>query len=323
MKKNLDALCRFSQDKLSQLQKEFETTLPKKYKEKYGICIYACGSLGRMELGEASDLDLFFISHSFGEENGEGTIPKADKEEFFSAVKSIGKELDFPPPSKNGKYLKFTPLNNLLDIGSSEEDYNNSFTARMLLLLESKPLYNLEAYDHLVKSVVEKYFVDYPPYKRNFYPLFLMNDIRRYWYTLCLNYEYRRDDDDDRAQRYRKRLKLKFARRITCFSMLACLYEKGVSPDYVIACVKKTPFERFEMLAQNSKELIDTLQKIRKEYEHYLILKTHSTSWWGKDPARKENAFKCADSFQHLLNYNFLKEIAKKNPPLLERIDLY
>ena len=321
MKKDLQSVCSFSQAKINELQKELDLALPDKSIDS-GICIYACGSLGRLELGKASDLDLFFITHSF-DENSIEAISEADEEAFFSEIRRIYKEFNFPKPSRDGRYLKFIPLHNILDIGSQEEDYNNSYTARMLLLLESKPLYNLGAYDKLVKSVVDKYFIDYPDHTQDFNPQYLMNDIKRYWYTLCLNYEYRRDEKDDTAERYRKRLKLKFARRITCFSMLACLYKKGVCPDYVVKCVKMTPFERFEMLAEGDKELTCILEKIKKEYEHYLILKTHHTAWWENDPKRKTEALNGADRFQHLVNHEFMSIIARENSELLEKMDLY
>ena len=144
----------------------------------------------------------------------------------------------------------------------------------MLLLLESKPLYNEKAYKKIVKETIDKYFSDYTDYSDEFYPLFLMNDILRYWYTLTLNYEYRRDDKDDVNKRYWKRLKLKYARLITCYSMLACLYHKNISPEYVLKSVEMTPFERLSMLADEREEIKDIVLKIETAYEWYLELRT-------------------------------------------------
>lgn len=321
MKKELDSFRHMSEDKLGRLREELSLALPEKYKD-YGICIYACGSLGRLEFGRVSDLDAFYIADSDLEGNGV-SIPEADKKAFFSEIRQISNKLGFPPPSKKGKYLVFTSREDLFDIGSQEEDSKNSYTARMLLLLESKPLYNQAAYNKLVEDVVDRYFIDYPDHPENFNPLYLMNDIKRYWYTLCLNYENRRDKKDDRAERYRKRLKLKFARRITCFSMLACLYKKDINKDYVVDCVNMTPFERFEMLAEGNKELSDVLEEIKQKYEHYLELKTHDTPWWEEDLKRKSAAFECADQFQQLINNGFMKKVAYENQNLLNLMDLY
>lgn len=319
--KDLEFYQGMSQKMLIRLQEELSHALPEKYKN-HGVCIYACGSLGRLEFGNASDLDAFYIVDSL-KEGRNGPIPKVDREEFFSVIRRINSMLDFPPPSKGGKYLVFTPREDLFDIGSQEEDSKNSYTARMLLLLESKPLYNKQVYDKLIEDVVDQYFIDYPDHTENFNPLYLMNDIKRYWYTLCLNYENRRNKNDDRAERYRKRLKLKFARRITCFSMLACLYKKGIDKSYVVTCTKMTPFERFEMLAKDNEELTAVLENIKQMYVHYLELKTHDTLWWEEDPNRKAVAFRDAGKFQRLINNGFMQRIACENPELLDLMDLY
>ena len=321
MKKDLNYFQGISYDKLKQLKEALAQALPEKYID-YGVCIYACGSLGRLEFGNASDLDAFYIVDTL-KKDSDGYIPETDKEVFFGEIRRISDELDFPPPSKNGKYLVFTPREDLFDIGSQEEDSKNSYTARMLLLLESKPLYNQRAYDKLIEDVVDRYFIDYPDHTNDFNPLYLMNDIKRYWYTLCLNYENRRNKKDDRAERYRKRLKLKFARRITCFSMLACLYKKGIDKNYVVKCATMTPFERLEMLAEGNKDLTVTLGKIKQMYEHYLELKTHNTTWWEEDSSRKASAFEYAVEFQHLINNEFMQKIACENPQLLDLMDLY
>lgn len=319
--KDLEFFQDMSQKMLIRLQEELSHALPEKYKN-HGVCIYACGSLGRLEFGNASDLDAFYIVDS-PKKSCSSPIPKVDCEEFFSIIRRINSILDFPPPSKNGKYLVFTPREDLFDIGSQEEDSKNSYTARMLLLLESKPLYNKQVYDKLIEDVVDQYFIDYPDHTENFNPLYLINDIKRYWYTLCLNYENRRNKNDDRAERYRKRLKLKFARRITCFSMLACLYKKGIDKSYVVTCTKMTPFERFEMLAKDDEELTAVLENIKQMYVHYLELKTHDTLWWEEDPNRKTIAFRDASKFQRLINNGFMQRIACENPELLDLMDLY
>lgn len=316
MKTDLDFFQSTSQNKLTQLQRELANALPEKYKD-HGVCIYACGSLGRLEFGNASDLDAFYIV------DRDGPVSETDREGFFSIIRQISNSLEFPPPSKNGKYLVFTPREDLFDIGSQEEDSKNSYTARMLLLLESKPLYNQQAYDKLIEDVVDQYFIDYPDHTEDFNPLYLMNDIKRYWYTLCLNYENRRNKNDDRAERYRKRLKLKFARRITCFSMLACLYRKGIDKSYVVECVKMTPFERFEMIAKDNEDLTAVLEELKQRYVHYLELKTHNSLWWDEDAGRKKAAFECAFEFQQLLNKEFMKKVACENRKLLDLMDLY
>jgi len=46
------------------------------------------------------------------------------------------------PFSNDGEFLRILYLEDMLEqLGGREDDYLNYFTARMLLLLESKPLY--------------------------------------------------------------------------------------------------------------------------------------------------------------------------------------
>ena len=267
-----------------------------------------------------SDLDLFFVTEGNGSQAF--AITNLDKYRFFAKLYEINSKLKYQDPSKGGIYWKFTPKENLLDIGSRQEDYNNSFTARMLLLLESKPLYNERAYKEIVKETINKYFSDYTDYPNEFYPLFLMNDILRYWYTLTLNYEYRRDDKDDANKRYWKRLKLKYARLITCHSMLACMYHKKISPEYVLKCVEMTPFERLSMLADEQEEVKDIVLEIEIAYEWYLELRKKGSEWWDT-PQHKDEAMTQADNFHNLVVHKFMKCIADGNPALRNRADVY
>lgn len=308
-----------SQQRLNELRNELRLVYPAGNFTNC-ICIYACGSMGRLEMTDSSDLDLFFVT----ENNDPQCTPisNLDKYNFFSALYNVNSKLKYQDPSKGGMYWEFTPKENLLDIGSRQEDYNNSFTARMLLLLESKPLYNENAYRKIVKETIDRYFCDYADYPDEFYPLFLMNDILRYWYTLTLNYEYRRDDKDDPNKRYWKRLKLKYARLITCYSMLACMYHKNISPEYVQKCVEMTPFERLDMLADERKEIKGIVSEIKSAYEWYLELRKEGPEWWNNQE-NKDDAMKRADNFHNLVVHQFMKCIADGNPALRNRADIY
>jgi hypothetical protein len=280
------------------------------------LCVYACGSLGRLELASNSDLDLFFILTN----NKDCT--NLDKYIFFAKLHKIHQDLGYKDPSKNGLYWDFISKEMLLDIGSRYEDFNNSFTARMLLILESKPIYNNRSYNYLLKSIINKYFIDYKDHSENFYPLFLMNDILRYWYTLTMNYEYRRDSCDDENKKNWKRLKLKYARLITCFSMLACLYKKGISPEYVITCVKMTPFQRLDMLCTHFSFISENVVKIKNEYEWFLNLKSESPEWWNYGDNKKE-ALIHADDFHKLVVHDLMKQLSLANPELQRKADFY
>lgn len=285
------------------------------------ICIYACGSLGRLEMSSGSDLDLFFILKNYNGHRYEYT--NIEKYCFFAHVNKVSSSLGFPPPSKGGMYWDFIAEEDLKDIGSRKEDYNNSLTARILLLLESKPLYNEEIYDSLIKEIVLLYFTDYKDHPKDFYPMFLMNDILRYWYTLTLNYEYRRDDSDKITKKYWKRLKLKFSRLLTCFSLLACLYQESISPDDVIAYVKMTPFERLYTLAESDSAITGIIEEIEQEYKWFIELRINSDDSWWDNEDNKTDALQHADKFHEIFIHKLMKYVSEKNKNLKSKMDLY
>lgn len=311
-----------SQEKLRNLIEKLKHAYPQDNTFHKRVCIYACGSLGRLEMAENSDLDLFFIIMNSGKKGKEELCSNIEKYNFFSKLHDINKNLAYKEPSKNGIYWDFISQDKLLDIGSREEDFNNSFTARMLLLLESKPLYNEKSYNRLVNLIVKKYFIDYKGHSETFYPLYLMNDILRYLYTLTMNYEYRRDSKDSENDKNWKRLKLKYARLITCFSMIACLYRKTISPEYVISCIKKTPFERLKMLPEHLENVKDTIYEIETKYKWFIELKKENEEWWN-DPTNKKRAIDNAESFHHIVVHELMKNLSHANPELHKKADSY
>ncbi len=289
--------------------------------ERYeNICVYACGSLGRLEMTKNSDLDLFFISLHDGK--ADPMEQNLNKYIFFSKLYDINHTMEFPDPSKGGEYWSFINKTDFLDIGSRKEDFNNSFTARLLFMLESKPLYNEGAYNQLLKETISKYFVDYQDHQDEFYPLFLMNDIERYWYTLNLNYEYRRDNTDSINKKNWKRLKLKFARKITCFSMLACLYHRNLTPDYVAECIKMTPIERMDKLALENERIVDVVKKIKAEYEWFLDLRQSMDNGFDEKDQCK-SAFLRADKFHELIVHGLMSQLSQDYPQLRRKTDTY
>jgi len=174
------------------------------------LSIYVTGSYGRHEAHRGSDLDLFFVF------DGERPIEKTAKILIDAELIKIARDMGFPPFSNDAKYLEIHSLQEMLDkLGGAEDDFKNFFTARMLLLLESRPIYGDTAYKRILTEIIDAYFRDYHDHTGDFRPLFLVNDILRFWKTLCLNYENRRNRPDERAEKNKhhlKNLKLKFSR---------------------------------------------------------------------------------------------------------------
>ncbi len=101
--------------------------------------------------------------------------------------------MGFPTFSGDGKYLEVLSVSEMEAVlGSPRDDSLNAFTARMLLLLESQPLDYEELYETLLKRIIGFYYRDFPDHEAEFVPVFLLNDILRFWRTLTLNYEHHR-----------------------------------------------------------------------------------------------------------------------------------
>lgn len=202
------------------------------------ICVYLAGSLARNEYGKKSDADFFIISQE--------KPTKIKQYRIYSALIEINEKLNYPEFSNSAKYLRVYSIKDLISAtGSPRDDNENLFTARQLLLLESKPVYNEDFFERFLKDVLGYYFTD-DDGSGEFKPIFLLNDILRYWRTLCLNYEQIRQD---KTRLWRKKnINLKFSRKLTIFStVIPMIIEKKVSINFMKDLCSMTPLERFAL----------------------------------------------------------------------------
>ena len=240
-------------------------------------CVYATGSFGRGEAGEHSDLDIFIV--------GEGTLerPALDpldeiliKADLIDSVR----EMKIPDFSGGGEYLKHHTIEELIgSLGTPEDDATNTFTARLLLLLESSPLLGEPVYRRITNKVITAYWRDYEDHKHDFMPAFLANDILRMWRTFCVNYEAftQTEPAEKKAKRKLKNYKLKHSRLLTCYSALLYLVtvfvkNKTVSPTDAVRMIDLTPTKRLEWL-QEQKQLTAahaTIDRLLTQYEQFL-----------------------------------------------------
>lgn len=245
----LDELRSKSQSRLSRLQENLSSAA-----EILGQdgTIYTTGSYGRLEAGAESDIDVFIVSHI---KEGEGDEPRSPlmtevrqirlKSELIQAVENAGMA-DF---DAGGKFLKTHLYSDIVEeTGSPADDFKNTFTGRMLLILESRSVLGGDVYSDLKRDCINAYFRDFASNEADFVPYFLVNDILRMWRTFCVNYEYYRADSSDWRV---KNLKLKYSRMLTCFSAIIYLLavyriNETVTPTDVDRMIGFTPIERLE-----------------------------------------------------------------------------
>ncbi|RDI18134.1 hypothetical protein DFR41_11550 [Pseudacidovorax intermedius] len=241
-----------------------------------GVCIYAAGSLARYETGKVSDLDLFFVADRRKRKKGERSLSKLSEVKIFSDLIRLTDELQIQPFSGDGKFLKIHELQDIIEgTGSSDDDSENLFTTRLLLLLESKCIVGQKVYDNSIRKVLDMYFRDGRG-RKEFRPLFLLNDILRYWRTLCLNYERTRSEQG--KPWWKKNLNLKFPRKLTVFSTVLCIVALDMHTlEDFLKISSMTPLERliFALDHMADSELEGSFLEVLNYYEDFLAAKSY------------------------------------------------
>ena len=234
--------------------------------EQKSVSIYTVGSIGRDEIGEKSDLDLFFIA--------EDKISKLEEHKLFAESIAFNKKLEFEDFSNDGEFLRVHAINrDMMNIGNPKDDNDNFFTARMLLLLESKPLFNETLYNNCLEKLINIYFRDFNE-NQQFVPLFFLNDLLRFWRTLCLNYESARIELNKPARK--KNLNLKYSRMITIFgTVLYILTEEKLTTNKVVEMCAYSPLERFARALDklDDSSFKDEFETVLDIYESFLTAK--------------------------------------------------
>lgn len=112
-------------------------------------CVYATGSYGRGEPSSHSDLDLFILAKS--DADGKSLLRKLDEIRIKADLIEVTKRFGFKDFSRDGQYLDQHTLYEFTHtLGTEHDDVTNTFTARLLLLLESRPLLGAPVYDQMI-----------------------------------------------------------------------------------------------------------------------------------------------------------------------------
>ena len=220
---------------------------------------------------------MFIVGQT--DKNGRRLLSNLDEICLKAELIKACKESEFPEFSGDGEYLEHYTVQELVDaLGRPDDDASNTFTARMLLLLESRPLLGNEVYGAALDEVIAKYWADYTDHADDFAPTFLANDILRMWRTFCVNYEARtrRDPPEKKAKRKLKNYKLKHSRLLTCYSALAYLLSihraRGtVTPPDAKTMAGLTPTERLQQLTvSDGLEVGPQVDQLIEQYERFL-----------------------------------------------------
>lgn len=178
------------------------------------IIIGVNGSLARRECTSGSDVDLFFLGLDDSAED------LADKQRTYRAeLMKRGIKM----PALGGVFERPLQASKMLDTIGGNKDTNMYITRRMLFLLEGEWIYNERGFADLRTQLIGKYIADDIEKKK--IALFLLNDIIRYWRTICVDFEHKMlDAKKPRAIRI---IKLRFSRMLLYFAGVAAVSKTG------------------------------------------------------------------------------------------------
>lgn len=229
--KNLCASWEYTKEKLEVINSEIIKTLDSPH-----IAIMAAGSYGRYEAGTPSDLDDFIIS-----------MPEAEDYKAMQVVKATVEGLKIPLPNKDGVFSVKIPYENILNKLGKEDESTNELAQRLLLLLESVPLYNPELCEKITDEILCKYMELHrdSPQKE---AVILMNDLIRFFRYICANYQYKSWHEGEKW--VLRNVKLRHSRVVMYAGLLFVILNASKNDyckdkvSYIKSMLRFTPVER-------------------------------------------------------------------------------
>lgn len=205
-------------------------------------CVAVGGSLARMEASSASDCDLIIIVDDQGDGDFESGRQAFNK--IWAALESL--ELGLPEPA--GIFSGPVSIQSLLNpqtIGHVSEE-QSVFGTRMQFLLEAQPIAGESSFRSISRDIVERYATRYIALDNTKQWTYLLNELVRYFKSLCQTYLFEELYDD---RRWRQRnLKARHSRVLMYAGLLFLLGESSTvtqsKTDWLAARLTWTPLER-------------------------------------------------------------------------------
>jgi hypothetical protein len=187
------------------------------------LAVFACGSLGRLEVGDASDLDLALIFDS--KQAGDG-VALSSIDTGIGAIKTSLRSLGFDI-SEKGLFCERIDLNDLLDHIGGDEENSRHLTYRALLLTEGHWLYNSATASEFKNRLFGAYRDG--AQTRGKFLTSLSNDLHRYYRTLCVDYRWK-VESTEKPWAIRN-LKLRHSRKLWHFANVMLQCASALEPD--------------------------------------------------------------------------------------------
>lgn len=196
------------------------------------------GSYARRDASRESDFDNLVLTTSEQESSAK---------EVSNVLNRILADLNIPLPNPNGVFGGAVYAISKIDkgIGGVKDDYN-SMSRRLLLLLESRPIFGPAVHGDVVERLVKLYGRDVEGDPRKNY-VFLLNDLIRYFRTICVNYHHTKETEVEKWPI--RNIKLRHSRLVMYASLVAMLgvlstYRENDKNERLREFIRLTPLQR-------------------------------------------------------------------------------
>jgi len=221
------------------------------------VCLAAVGSYGRLEASDSSDLDYLLIYK--GEENERFKFVS-----FDNKISGILDEMGIKKPSGIGKtFVSPTSLTQLTTNIGGNKDKNQHLTWRVLMLTESKCLYNPMLYEQILSQIYDHYTKT--SREKKGYPRALINELIRYYRTVAVDYLYKVEEINKPWAL--RNFKLRHSRKFWFFTNMALILHRfgelsdtssDDCYDHLFDEIRLSPIEKIAivLLENDKKDLI-------------------------------------------------------------------
>lgn len=207
------------------------------------------GSWGRREVTRSSDND-FYVLVNGPERDSMDVRPSTDE------VSTLLREAEggFARPGREGTFGEIVFLDSLVGRIGLGLDSNENTTRRMLLVLESTSVWQEARHQEARERVIAAYLKD--PIKDHRPPRLFLNDLVRYWRTMCVDFAGKMRERENEGFGLRN-AKLRTTRKM--------LFAGGLLPILRCSSLRAEEMERF----LNAQFAMSPLDRIADAFLHY------------------------------------------------------
>lgn len=261
--------------------------------------IVVFGSLARDEATVGSDIDWTLLVDGI-----------ADPSHLRSAheIRRRLEKANLKKPGPEGTFGALSFSHPILHWIGGEDDSNANTTRRILLLLESSPVGQANALNRVLNNLLSRYLNEdrglRDSSKDRRVPLFLLNDIARYWRTMVVDFAYKQSARGNRGYCLRS-IKLGLSRKlifvsglIACFSCsldfstdewIGIAKSRNFQPliAHLRTILKMTPLEIVAHRLSNYESALPTSKRLFDAYDQFIGLLADNTPRVNGKPARE------------------------------------